>query len=126
MLWSANNQASAKGGVMASILQNGGIDKLPVAELSATLDLFLEPVLMHLPEKRLEAVGKLAVQGVLGGQSPLVTQMARGVAREDKTVWPTAKRLYRFVWNPRFSHRDLLKGLYGIAQRAVAAHEPSH
>jgi len=111
---------------MASILQNDVIDKLPVAELSATLDLFLEPVLMHLPEKRLQAVGKLAVQGVLGGQSPLVTQMARGVAREDETVWPTAKRLYRFVWNPRFSHRDLLKGLYGIAQRTVAAHGPSH
>jgi hypothetical protein len=111
---------------MASILQNDVIDKLPVAELSATLDLFLEPVLMHFPEKRLQVVGKLAVQGVLGGQSPLVTQMARGVAREDETVWPTAKRLYRFVWNPRFSHRDLLKGLYGIAQRTVAAHGPSH
>ena len=111
---------------MASILQNGALDKLPMAELSATLDLFLEPVLKHLPEKRLREVGKLAVQGVLGGQSPLVTQMARGVVREDETVWPTAKRLYRFVWNPRFSHRDLLKGLYGIAQRTVAAHAPSH
>ena len=111
---------------MASILENDAIDKLPMAELSATLDLFLEPVLKHLPEKRLREVGKLAVQGVLGGQSPLVTQMARGVVREDETVWPTAKRLYRFVWNPRFSHRDLLKGLYGIAQRTVAAHAPSH
>ncbi len=66
------------------------------------------------------------MQGVLGGQSPVVTQMARGVAREDETVWPMAKRLYRFIWNPRFSHRDLLKGLYGIAQRSVAEHTPSH
>jgi hypothetical protein len=111
---------------MASILQNDAIDKLPVAELSATLDLFLEPVLKHLPEKRLREVGKLAVQGVLSGQSPLVTQIARGVAREDETVWPTAKRLYRFIWNPRFTHRVLLKGLYGIAQRSVAEHMPSH
>lgn len=111
---------------MASILQNDAIDKLPVAELSATLDLFLEPVLKHLPEKRLREVGKLAVQGVLSGQSPLVTQIARGVAREDETVWPTAKRLYRFIWNPRFTHRALLKGLYGIAQRSVAEHMPSH
>ncbi len=46
---------------MASILRNDAIDKLPMAELRATLDLFLEPVLMHLPEKRLRAVGKLAV-----------------------------------------------------------------
>ncbi len=111
---------------MASILQNDAIDKLPVAELSATLDLFLEPVLKHLPEKRLREVGKLAVQGVLSGQSPLVTQIARGVAREGETVWPTAKRLYRFIWNPRFTHRALLKGLYGIAQRSVAEHMPSH
>lgn len=111
---------------MASILQNDAIDKLPVAELSATLDLFLEPVLKHLPEKRLREVGKLAVQGVLSGQSPLVTQIARGVAREDETVWPTAKRLYRFIWNPRFTHRALLKGVYGIAQRSVAEHMPSH
>jgi hypothetical protein len=110
---------------MASILQKGTIDKLPVVELSAALDLFLEPVLMHLPEKRLREVGKLAVQGVLGGQSPLVTQMARGVVREDETVWPMAKRLYRFIWNPRFTHRALLKGLYGIAQRSVAEHAPS-
>jgi hypothetical protein len=111
---------------MTSIPQNDAIDKLPVAERSATLELFLEPSLMHLPETRLQAVGKLAVQGILAGQSPLVTQMARGVARNDETVWPMAKRFYRFVWNQRFSHRDLLKGLYGIAQRRVAEHTPSH
>ena len=111
---------------MVSILQNDAIDKLPVAELTTALDLFLEPVLTQLQEKRLQAVGKLAVQGVLGGQSPLATQMARGVTREDETVWPTAKRLYRFIWNPRFTHRALLKGLYGIAQRSVTEHAPSH
>jgi len=37
-----------------------------------------------------------------------------------------AKRLYWFIWNERFNHRDLLKGLYGIAQRTVAEHAPSH
>jgi hypothetical protein len=94
-------------------------------ELAATQEVFMEPVLAHLPEKRLREVAKLAVQGVIGGQSPLVTQMARGVAREDETVWPVAKRLYRFLWNKRFCHRDLLKGLYGIAQRTVAAHAPA-
>jgi len=111
---------------MHTILQNDTIGKLPMSELTTTLDKFLEPVSRHLPEKRLREVGKLAVQGVLGGQSPLVTQMARGVAREEETIWPMAKRLYRFLWNERFSHRDLLKGLYGIAQCTVAAHAPSH
>jgi hypothetical protein len=37
-----------------------------------------------------------------------------------------AKRVYRFLWNERFNHRDLLKGLYGIAQRTVAQHAPDH
>jgi hypothetical protein len=109
---------------MNTILQNSAIYKLPAEELETTLTAFIEPVLTHLPEKRLREVAKLAVQGVIGGQSPLVTQMARGVAREDETIWPIAKRLYRFIWNKRFSHRDLLKGLYGIAQRTVAAHAP--
>jgi len=111
---------------MNTILQSSIIDKLPMAELTATLDTFLEPVLTCLPEKRLREVGKLAVQGVIGGQSPLVTQMARGVVREEQTIWPMAKRLYRFMWNQRFSHRDLLKGLYGIAQRTVAEYAPSY
>jgi hypothetical protein len=71
-------------------------------------------------------VAELAVQGILGGQSPLVTQMARAVEREEETIWPTAKRLYRFIWSRRFSHRDLLKGLYGIAQHTVATLAPSH
>jgi hypothetical protein len=125
MFGSANNQTTTEGGGMSTILQTSVIDKLPMEELAATQEVFMEPVLAHLPEKRLREVAKLAVQGVIGGQSPLVTQMARGVAREDETVWPVAKRLYRFLWNKRFCHRDLLKGLYGIAQRTVAAHAPA-
>jgi hypothetical protein len=82
---------------MNSIPQSEAIDKLPVAELQADLDLFLQPLLRRLPEKRLRAVGKLAVQGILDSQSPLLTHMARGVAREEKTIWPAAKRFYRFV-----------------------------
>jgi hypothetical protein len=111
---------------MDTILQEGAIDKLPAMELTTTLETFLGPVLMQLPEKRLREVAKLAVQGIIGGQSPLVTQMARGVTREHETIWPMAKRMYRFIWNERFTHRELLKGLYGIAQRTVAEQAPSH
>jgi hypothetical protein len=111
---------------MASIQQDEAIGKLPVGELQAELALFLQPVLRRLPEKRLQAVGELAVQGILGSQSQVVTHMARGVAREEKTIWPATKRFYRFVQNERFSHRDLLKGLYAVAQRTVADYAPSH
>jgi hypothetical protein len=111
---------------MCRILQKSAIDNLPVQELSDTLHTFLEPVSRHLPEKRLRDVSHLAVQGVISGQSPLVTRIARGVEREEESAWPMAKRVYRFLWNERFSHRDLLKGLYGIAQCTVARYQPAH
>jgi hypothetical protein len=57
------------------------------------LSVFLKPVLVRLPEKRLREVGKLAVRGIIEGQSPLVTQMAWGVARQGQTIWPLTKRL---------------------------------
>lgn len=111
---------------MDRILRSGAVDNLPVKELKETLRVFLEPVLAQLPEKRLREVGELVVQGIIGGQSPLVTQMARGVMREGETIRPMARRMYRFIWNERFSHQELSKGLYGIAQRAVAQEKPPY
>jgi hypothetical protein len=111
---------------MSGILQDKAIDRLPVAELQADLELFLQPVLRRLPDKRLRLVGNLAVQGILSSQSPLLTEMARGVVHEGETIWPATKRLYRFVGNERLSHRDLLKGLYGRAQRTVTEYKPSY
>jgi len=108
---------------MDSIPENNALANLPVAELQQSLAGFLEPLMDHLPEERLRCVGVLAIQGILAGQSPLVAAMARGTARDEESVLPTARRIYRFLWNERFSHRDLLKGLYGVAQRAVARHE---
>ena len=46
--------------------------------------------------------------------------MARGGQPEAGLNWPLAKRFYRFVANTHFDHRTLLKGLYGLAQQAVA------
>jgi len=64
---------------MDSILRNEAMDRLPMAELTATLEVFLEPMLMHWPEKRLREVGKLAVQGILSGQSPLRIDCVAGM-----------------------------------------------
>jgi hypothetical protein len=100
------------------------IKQLPVAELEQTMSTFVQPVLDQLPEKRLKAVVMLILQGLLAGQSPLITQIARGVDRTAQSTWSTAKRIYRFMWNPRFSHRELLKGLYGVGQQRVAAYQP--
>ena len=64
---------------MDTILPYRAIVNLPATEIESVLSTFLVPVLLHLPEKRLREVGKLAMQGVIGGQSPVVAQMARGV-----------------------------------------------
>jgi hypothetical protein len=101
---------------MNTILQNGTVDNLPVEELEGELNAYLEPAMNHLPEKRLREVAKLAVQGIIGGQSPLITQMARGVMREEDTIRPMATRLYRLMWNKRFSHREFLKGMTWLPQ----------
>ena len=107
---------------MYSILQNSLIDKLPGRELHNELHRFLGPVLEQLPEKRLRDVAQMMVQGILAAQSPVLTQAACKVSRTEETNWPTVKRMYRFVWNDRFSHRTLLKGLYRIAQRTIKRH----
>lgn len=111
---------------MNTLPQSSAFDNLPMAELTEALSRFLGPLTRQMPEKRLQKVARLAVQGIIAGQSPLVTKMAAGLVREDETVRPMARRLYRFMWNGRFSHRELLKGLYGITQRRVGEHAPSH
>ncbi len=107
---------------MPSISHNAVLAKLPVDELKTSLHNFLEPVTTLLPDARLGAVAELMTQGIVSSQSPIITQMARGVSHRDQTIWPTCKRSYRFLSNTHFNHRTLLKGLYGIAQRTVTAH----
>jgi hypothetical protein len=105
---------------MLSVDEMALLAKLPATDLMTSLQEFMMPVLAHLPEERLRQVSVLAVQGILAAQSPVLTEMARGGQPEQVVNWPLAKRFYRFVANERFDHADLLKGLYGIAQRAVA------
>lgn len=111
---------------MLSISYRDLLAKLPADELQRSLDEFLQPVNDLLPDRRLMAVAALMTQGIVASQSPLITQIARGHARLAETIWPTTKRGYRFLANPRFTHRTLLKGLYRIAQRTVAAQKPGY
>ena len=111
---------------MFTITQELVLAKLPTAELQASLRAFLSPVTNCLPDARLPAVVELMVHGIIASQSPLITQIARGAGHDDASIWPTSKRAYRFLENERFDHRLLLKGLYGVAQTAVAAQRPAY
>lgn len=109
---------------MPSIHPNAVIANLPIDELHSSLRAFLQPVSNLLPDLRLRAVAELIAQGIVTSQSPVVTQIARGTRYTDETVWPSCKRAYRFLGNPHFTHRTLLKGLYRVAQRTVVEQAP--
>ena len=102
---------------MISIPQGDG---LPVAELKASAEQYLEPLLRQLPEKRLKVVSVLMVLGILAGHSPLITHMARGVRDGSRYILDMARRMYRFVWNRRLSSQQLQQGLYALGQATVA------
>ena len=95
------------------------VGKLPVVELKKSLDTFLRPLMNKLPEKRLQAVVPLAIEGILGSETPIVTQMTQTVARTESAVWAAAKRVYRFLKNERFDHQALSEGLYQISRANV-------
>lgn len=71
---------------MHTIPQNETLANLPVAELEQAIEQFLQPVTERLPDKRLSRVVCLAVQGISSSQSPIITQMARGLARANQTL----------------------------------------
>jgi hypothetical protein len=111
---------------MPTIARNELLAKLPQHELKESLREFMQPLTALLPDVRLPAVAELTVQGILSSESPVITQIARGVAHSEQTIWQSSKRVYRFMSNPRFSYRTLRKGVYRIAQAAVAAQAPAY
>ncbi len=89
---------------MCTIAQNEVLTKIPVAELEAEIETFLEPVTKRLPEKRLRKVLSLAIRGISGAQSPVVTHMARCLERTKQGIWAMSKRFYGLLGNERLSH----------------------
>jgi hypothetical protein len=102
------------------------LGKLPVGELEESISEFVEPMLEKMPDKRLKGVIRLAIEGILGSESPVVSQMSQNVARTESGVWAAAKRIYRFLWNKRFRHQDLAQGLYEMSRLSVDEEEPEY
>lgn len=111
---------------MPTLPQNHILDKMPESELRASLREFAQPVTELLPDPRLRVVAELMLQGIVTSESPIITHIARGAGHTEETIWPTAKRCYRFLANERFTHWTLCKGLYRLAQQTVAAQNPEY
>lgn len=111
---------------MDSVTIDRVLDKLPTAELEKTLTDFVSPLTEMLPDRRLRRVVPLAVRGIVAGETPVITAMARSVKRTESTTWAAAKRIYRFLENPRLSADMLRQGLYQRARRTVEQENPEY
>jgi hypothetical protein len=111
---------------MIDIATKEVLDKLPVAELEESLQSFLQPMMRLLPDKRLQQVVPLAVRGIIGSQTPIVTQIAQTVVRTESQVWAAAKRIYRFLDNDRFESEALSLGLYDLSRASIQREEPAY
>jgi hypothetical protein len=111
---------------MDSVVIDGVLDKLPTAELDETLREFVAPFTEVLPDERLRRVVPLAVRGIVAGQTPVITAMARNVERTESSTWAAAKRIYRFLENRRLPARVLKEGLYRCAQATIEEEDPDY
>ena len=100
--------------------------KLPIEQLKETIAVHIRPLTDLLPDKRLGGVVQCIILGVLGGQSPVITEMARTNSKTEGETWPIAKRIYRFLNNERVETEKLYQGLYEIGQGVVAQENPEY
>ena len=94
--------------------------KLPIEQINETVHQHIEPLLCLMPEKRMGRVAELIILGILGGQTPVITGMARQSAKDEGETWAVAKRMYRWFDNERIGSQDVFAGLYQIGQQVVA------
>lgn len=100
--------------------------KLPIEEIKAAIREHIRPIGKRLPDKRLERVVEDMVIGILGGETPVITEMARQNSKEDGESWAVAKRIYRLLENEHIETSALYEGLYEVGCVAVGREKPEY
>lgn len=100
--------------------------KLPISKLIETIETHVLPLTDLLPDKRLVGVVRLMILGILGGETPVISAMARTNAKTDGETWPIAKRVYRFLCNRRVKTGQLYEGLYEIGRQVIEGEKPAY
>ena len=100
--------------------------KLPIEKIKESIQKQIEPMKAKLPDKRLGKVVENLALGILGGQTPVITGIARHNSKEEGESWAVAKRIYRFLDNQRVKTKDLYEGLYEIGQQMVEQEKPAY
>jgi hypothetical protein len=99
---------------------------LPIEKLNETIAAHVRPLTRLLPDKRLGGVVECILLGILGGQTPVITEMARTNSKAEGETWPIAKRIYRFLSNECVNTKNLYEGLYQIGQEMVERESPEY
>ena len=102
------------------------IAKLPIEQIEITIRDHIRPLTKVFPDKRLGQVAELLILGILGGQTPVITAIARQNSKEIGETWAVAKRIYRWLSNKRFSSRELFEQVYAIGQQVVEEEQPEY
>ena len=100
--------------------------KLPIDQIKATIREYSQPLEERLPDQRLKKVVEKMVLGILGGETPVITEIARQNTKTDGDSWASAKRIYRLLENPRVQTNEIYAGLYQVGCRAVACEAPDY
>lgn len=99
---------------------------LPIQEIKETIQKHIGPIAEQLPDKRLKRGLEDMVLGILGGETPVITEMARQNSKDDGESWAVAKRIYRLLGNPHVQTRQWYEGLYQVGCAVVAREKPAY
>jgi hypothetical protein len=111
---------------MPNITLEAILAKLPITKLTETITMHIQPLLQLLPDKRLWAVVVQMVLGILGSQTPVLTEIAGSNSKREGKTWAIAKRMYRLIHNQRVPTDSFYQGLYAAGQQVVERENPGY
>lgn len=100
--------------------------KLPIGEIKATIREHIGALGKQLPDKRLVRVVEEMVLGIIGSETPVITEIAGHNSKTDGESWAVAKRMYRLLENKQIETQALYEGLYAVGCQTVACEKPEY
>jgi len=100
--------------------------KLPMMEIQKTVQSHSAPLMAMLPDRRMKKVLENMVLGILGGQTPVITGMARQSGKAEGETWAVAKSIYRLLGNQHLGTKVIYQGLYQVGQKVVEKENPEY
>jgi len=100
--------------------------KFPIMKIEASIQSHTEALMEMLPDKRMKRVLKNMLLGILGGQTPVITGIARQNGKAEGETWAVAKSMYRLLGNKRLETKLIYQGLYEAGQAVVERENPDY